>query len=170
MAKIEHQKQVKVRKYNELKKNLQVLDYMEMEQSKDRLILNSKQKDEEQKSNSVGQSNATTAACSNQFSAYFKKCKDEQVSNLYELARNKDPAIDIQMKPVRNRTPTANFECHRLPFPDLYKLSDDEQEVSQEGNQMIGSDSDENRFTDAGLETVQPRVIQKQDSTSPFRK
>ena len=31
MAKIEHQKQVKVRKYNELKKNLQVLDYMEME-------------------------------------------------------------------------------------------------------------------------------------------
>ncbi len=33
----------------------------------------------------------------------------------------------------------------------------------------MGSDSDENRFNDAGLEEVSPRILETRDSTSPFR-
>ena len=67
MAKMEHDKHVIVRKYNELQQSHAVLNEQEIEMSKDRLRFTNKQKDEEQKSNSVGQSNATTAACSTKF-------------------------------------------------------------------------------------------------------
>lgn len=83
---------------------------------------------EEQKSNSVGQSNsnATTAACSNNFS-YFKQCKKDNVSNLNELRSDKELAFDFKQVPFRTLTPTAGgFEQHRLPFNDLFKLSDDD--------------------------------------------